>query len=215
MRLTRSVRDEGFTLIELLIALAILGLIALPLSNAVIGYMRNSDATTDRMALSHDAQISAAYFGRDVAGVGLRDLTAGATAPAGSIPFLSSIQLNAAYDAGPLNCGSATTPKAQVRFLSDDWDSATSPATHSTRIVAYYLTPSGTVRSLHRLLCVGGAVVADVVIGHHVDPATLTVTCSSACESATVPQTVTLAFLATLPTVGAYPITVAGQRRQQ
>jgi prepilin-type N-terminal cleavage/methylation domain-containing protein len=204
MRLNRSVRDEGFTLIELLIALAILGLIALPLSNAVIGYLRNSDATTDRMALSHDAQISAAYFGRDVAGVGLRDLAA-APAAGGSIPFKSSIQLNAAYDAGGLICGSAATPIARVRFLSDGWDSTTSP-----RIVAYYLAPTG----LHRLLCAGGA-VTDVVIAHHVDPTTLTVTCSSACESATVPQTVTLAFSATLPTVGAYPITLAGQRRQQ
>jgi prepilin-type N-terminal cleavage/methylation domain-containing protein len=213
MRLTRSVRDEGFTLIELLIALAILGLIAFPLANAVIGYVRNSDATTDRMALSHDAQISAAYFARDVAGVGLRDLTAAPTA-GGSIPFKNSIQLNAAYDAGGLICGSATTPTARVRFLSDDWDSATSPATQSRRIVAYYLASTGTVGSLHRLLCAGGA-VTDVVIAHNVDPATLAVNCSSACESSTVPQTVTLAFSATLPTVGAYPITLAGQRRQQ
>jgi prepilin-type N-terminal cleavage/methylation domain-containing protein len=213
MRLTGSGRDEGFTLIELLVAVTILGVIAFPLANAVIGYLRNSDATTDRMALSHDAQISAAFFSRDVAGVGLRDLAA-APAAGGTVAFKSSIQLNAAYDAGGLLCGSAATPTAQVRFLSDDWDSTTSPATRSSRIVAYYLTSTTTVGSLHRLSCAGSA-VTDVVIAHYVDPATLSVTCSTSCASSTVPQTVTLAFSATRPTVGAYPITLAGQRRQQ
>ena len=53
MQLTR--RDAGFTLIELLVTVVILGLIMLPLGNAIIGVLHNYNATSDRLALSHDA----------------------------------------------------------------------------------------------------------------------------------------------------------------
>ena len=56
-------RDAGFTLVELLITIVILGIITVPLSGVLIGFFRNADATSDRMALSHDAQISAAGKG--------------------------------------------------------------------------------------------------------------------------------------------------------
>jgi len=64
MRLTvRAARDDaGFTLIELLLVVVILGIIVIPLGNALIAYFRNTDATSARMTLSHDAQISAAYL---------------------------------------------------------------------------------------------------------------------------------------------------------
>ncbi|GGN61214.1 prepilin-type N-terminal cleavage/methylation domain-containing protein [Actinoplanes lobatus] len=216
MRLTpRTARDDaGFTLIELLIVVAITAVIVVPLGNALILYFRNTDATAARMSLSHDAQISAAYLARDVAAVGLRDLdTAG---PGGTIPFKASIQVNAAFDAGGQVCGTSATPAAKIRLLADDWDASTSPATRDTRIVAYYLAPAGTVSELHRLVCADGA-TTDIVVAHHVDPATFTVSCASptTCESASVPQTVTLAFSATLPGADPYPITLTGHRRQQ
>jgi prepilin-type N-terminal cleavage/methylation domain-containing protein len=206
--------DAGYTLIELLVVAVILAVIALPLGNAVIVYFRNSDATSDQLALSHDAQISAAYVARDVAAVGLRDTTA--TGAGGTIPFKASIQLDAAYNAGGFSCGSATTPTAKIRLLSDDWDSTTTPATLRTQIVAYYLTASGSVSSLHRLRCAGGA-STDVVIAHNVDPATFTVTCASptSCDTTAVPQTVTLAFSVTRPSAAPYPISLTGHRRQQ
>jgi len=196
----RVKRDAGFTLVELLVTIAIIGVIAVPLGNVVIGFLRNHQATSDRLALSHDAQISAAYFAADVAGVGVRDYS---TSPPG---FLSSIQENAAYNAGGKVCGTAVTPQAKVRFLSDAWDSA---GTVSTVVVAYYL--EGT--ELHRLKC-AGASVTDATIAHNVNAATLTVTCSSACTSTTVPSTVTLAFSVTTPSSDPYQITLIGQRRQ-
>ena len=206
--------DAGFTLIELIVVVTILAIVALPLGNAVVGYLRNGDAAADRLALSHDAQISAAYVARDVAAVGLRDATA--TGAGGTIPFKASIQLDAAYNAGGFVCGGASTPAAKIRLLSDDWDPTTTPATPRTQIVAYYLTPSGTVSSLHRLRCAGAA-VTDVVVAHNVDPATFTVTCTSpaSCDTSAVPQTVTLAFSVTRPSASPYPISLTGQRRQQ
>jgi prepilin-type N-terminal cleavage/methylation domain-containing protein len=213
MRL-KTGRDAGFTLIELLVVIAILGVIAVPISGAIIAYLRNSDTTSARMALSHDAQISAVYVARDVAGLGLRDLTsAGAN---GTVPFKSSIQLDAAYNQGGFVCGTSATPTAKIRLLADDWDTTTSPATRSTRIVSYYLVPAGTVSLLHRLLCAGGT-TTDIVVAHNIDPSTFTVTCGSpaTCDGTSVPQTVTLAFSVTLPADGPYPVTLTGQRRQQ
>jgi prepilin-type N-terminal cleavage/methylation domain-containing protein len=207
----RPGRDAGFTLIELLVAITILAVIAVPLGNAIIGYLRNSAATTDRLALSHDAQISAAYFARDVAAAGVRDYTVSGA------PFVASIQLDAAYNASGRTCGTAATPVAKVRFLSDDWDTSTGTPVVRTAIVAYYLTTTGAVRELHRMKCVASATpVADVIIAHFVDPSTLTVACTSptACDTAAVPQKVTLAFAVTTPSVGAYPISLTGQRRQ-
>lgn len=207
----RPARDAGFTLVELLLVVVILGVIMVPLSNVVIGALRHQQSTQDRMALSHDAQISAAYFAQDVATVGVRNYSA-APPPSSSLPFLASVQVDAAFNAGGRVCGSAATPTAKVRFLADNWDSTASPATVAVDVVAYYL--AGT--ELHRAKCLAGSATpaSDVVLAHNVDPSTLTVTCSSQCDAATVPQQVTLAFSVTAPTVGAYPITLNGQRRQ-
>jgi prepilin-type N-terminal cleavage/methylation domain-containing protein len=216
MRLTaRAARgDAGFTLIELLLVVAITSVVVIPLGDALILYFRNTDATSARMTLSHDAQISAAYLARDVAGVGLRDLATAGTG--GTIPFKSSIQLDAAFDAGGQVCGTSATPTAKVRLLADDWDTSTTPATGTTRIVAYYLAPAGTTSELHRLLCAGGT-TTDIAVAHNVDPSTFTVSCASptTCGGTSVPQTVTLAFSVTLPGADPYSITLTGHRRQQ
>jgi prepilin-type N-terminal cleavage/methylation domain-containing protein len=211
MRMNRRLNrcEAGFTLIELLVAVTLLGVIVLALGNAVIGYVRTNDYTTDRLLLSHDAQIAAAYFADDVAAVGLRDYAA-TPAAGGTLPFRPSIQKDAAYDAGGVVCGTPTTPVAKVRFLSDDWDATVSPPARRTDVVAYYLVAG----ELHRLRCAGTA-VSDAIVAHYVDPTiTVEVTCSSTCDAAAVPQTVTLSFTVTRPHADPYPITLSGQRRQ-
>jgi prepilin-type N-terminal cleavage/methylation domain-containing protein len=212
MYLTR--RDDGFTLIELLLAIVISGIITLPIGNVLIGFFKNSDATSDRMALSHDAQISATYFAQDVAAVGMRDYSVAAAAN-GTRLFLPSIQLNALYNAGGKSCGTSATPTAIIRFLSDDWDTSVSPQTMSTDVVAYYMKAAGTVSELHRISCIGST-TTDVTLAHYVAPATVSVTCASptTCDTASVPQQVTLSFSVTKPSVSAYPINLSGQRRQ-
>ncbi|MCU7724382.1 prepilin-type N-terminal cleavage/methylation domain-containing protein [Actinoplanes sp. KI2] len=216
MRLTsRAARDDaGFTLIELLLVVVITAIVVVPLGDALILYFRNTDATSARMTLSREAQISAAYVARDVTAVGLRDLSA--TGPGGTIPFKASIQLNAAFDADGQVCGTTATPAAKVRLLADDWDTSVSPAIRNTRIVAYYLAPAGATSELHRLFCTNGA-TTDIVVAHNVDPSTFSVSCAAptTCDGTSVPQTVTLAFSVTVPGADPYPITLTGHRRQQ
>ena len=214
---TRSVgrptrREAGFTLIELLLVVVILGFITVPLGNVVLGIIDNTDATSQRLALSHDAQISTAYFAQDVAGVGTHDLSVSAA------PLKASIQLNAAYDAGP-TCGSASTPVATVRFLSDDYDTA-SPPVRRVDVVAYVVESVGGQQQLHRIRCVGSASpVSDIVLAHYVVPASLSVQCdgqslASKCTAAAVPKVVALGFTVTNPAAGSYAVSLSGQRRQ-
>jgi len=210
MRLNHTRGDAGFTLIELLIAIAVLGVIVLSLGNVLIAAFRNTDATSARMQLSHDAQISAAYFAQDFAATGRRDYSAAGVA-SGTVAFLSSVQLNAAYNAGGVTCGTAATPTALLRLLSDDWDySGASPVLH-TDVVAFYLSGA----ELHRLKCVASSSPSsDVVLAHNVDTSTPAVTCSSSCTATPVPQQMTLAFTVTMPSADPYPVTLTGQRRQ-
>ncbi|GAA1154384.1 prepilin-type N-terminal cleavage/methylation domain-containing protein [Kribbella jejuensis] len=213
--LTRVRRtDDGFTLVELLVAVAILAVITVPLANVVIGAFRNTTDTSDRLALSHDAQISASYFARDVAELGLRDW---ANINANAVPFKQSVQLNAAYNAGGYTCGTSATPAAVVRLLSDAWDPAVSNTDPTTNVVAYYLQPVGAVSELHRIKCLGPATTptADVVLAHNVKPGSVSVTCSSTCEATAVPNQLSLTFQVTKGSAADYPITLNGQRRQQ
>ncbi|QKV72959.1 prepilin-type N-terminal cleavage/methylation domain-containing protein [Amycolatopsis sp. Hca4] len=200
--------DAGFTLVELLIVVVILGVVVAPVANAVIVSIRNTDATSARLAVSHDAQQSAAFFAQDVAAVGLRDYSG--SVGSGQVPYSPSIQLGAGYGSGGQVCGTAATPVSLVRLLSDDWDTSTPAATRRTAIVAYYLT--GT--ELHRLRCLDSAPLSDSVVAHNVDPATPAVTCSSACTAAAVPLWVKLTFTAVARNADPYPITLFGQRRQ-
>jgi prepilin-type N-terminal cleavage/methylation domain-containing protein len=214
MRVTRRrpSGESGVTLIELLVAIVILTVIIAPLAAALIAYLRNTKATTDRMAESHDAQIAAAYFSHDVQSVGMRDWS---TPP---FPAIASIELGVAMNATPYGCGSDATA-VLVRFVWDD------PAVGSPtlRSASYVVKDVGSERQLRRITCSPvGTVAADVVLAHNVDPATApTVTChdaagiAMACDTATMPASVTLTLIVRAPGDDTpYTVTLVGQRRQ-
>jgi prepilin-type N-terminal cleavage/methylation domain-containing protein len=201
-RFGRAGHDRGLTLIELLVTITILGIIVVPLTEALSGYFRNTDATTNRLSLSHDAQISAAYFAQDVASMGRRDWTAT------DFPPLPSFYLTTAVDP----CGAGD--QLVMRLLRDDPTAANVTPTPVLR-VAYWVKTVGGQKQLHRVGCnASGTVTSDAVVAHNLF--SFTVGCPPAtCADATTPQAVRLTLVLRSPTNGTDSLTVTldGQRR--
>jgi len=91
IRATRAAgraRDAGFTLLELLIVLGILPLVIGGIAVAMVASFQNEGAVTARLADSHDAQITSAYFVRDVQAASL--ISTSTTAPVCPTPTTRS-----------------------------------------------------------------------------------------------------------------------------
>ena len=227
--------DAGFTLVELLISFVILGVIALPLAEVVIGYLKNTNTSIARLRASHDMQIAAAYFARDVANVGVHDYSNAAAVAAGCDsaatclpPLAASIETGVSATGGTYPCGASTLPAAIVRFAWDDF--STSPITPPGQVrVAYVPEPAGAVQELHRITCTAAyagpgwaapVVVSDLIVAHYLTVAP-TIACSTSCTGGiapipAVPQDVTITLTIKDPadTNPAYSVTLTGQRRQ-
>lgn len=195
-------RDHGFTLIELLLAVAILGIISAPLAGVVLAYVRTSDTTAARLTESAEAQRAAAYFGDDVAALGVRSATS---------PYALQQSVDTTGSASwPYPCASAgTTPL--VRFAWDFYPGSSGSV--SQMRVAYVLAAGGT--RLQRLLCLDSAVPQSISnLTGDLDPATPpTVGCSPACTTPST-MTMTLTLKATGNGATPYAVTLYGQRRQ-
>jgi prepilin-type N-terminal cleavage/methylation domain-containing protein len=194
--------DEGVTLIELLVAIVLLGIIAVPLGSALISFFHNNNATNDRLAESHDAQIASAYFAQDVQSIGVRNWTA-----PGPFSMGTSVETNAAPKSGTFPCGLAGDPNAIVRMA---WDDPTGASTRRTVIVSYVVR--GT--ELHRLRCDDGTSnpTSDLVLAHYVASVGAPVLAG---PIAGIPQSVSVTLTLKAPTdSGSLPVTLFGQRRQ-
>ena len=207
MRLRRGA--DGFTLVEVLLVIAILGLISVPLGNVIIGYFRNTDATTARLIESHDAQISSTYWAQDVASIGTRSTTA-------PYPLNQSVWTGAS--------SLYVCPTAGTRIVTFAWDDFTSGGTRTVVQVVYVVQTVSGKTELHRVRCQGSAsAVSDVTLAHDLDPSTPpTVAClgtaggNCAAAGPDVPKSVTLTLTIRNPKNlgGAYVVTLTGQRRQ-
>jgi type II secretory pathway pseudopilin PulG len=195
--------DRGETLVEVLIAVTILAIVIVPLADALIGFVRNTDATTRRMNESHDVQLASTYFARDVQNLGIRDWSSP------NLALLQSIN-NASYP--------CTGPGAPVLNLA--WDDPTTVSGLPTVIsVTYLVRDAGGEHQLRRLLCRGSATAeSDVVVVHNLvgtpgPPVCEPSPCTGA--GASVPQRVTLTVSIKDP-ANSTPTTIklTGQRGQ-
>ena len=217
--LTRARRgdDSGFTLIELLVAIVVIGIIVVPLVNAVIGDLRNTDATTARLSESHDVQMATAYFAQDVQAAGVRDYTVKNTA---YFPLKQSIE-TVRGDRRRYPCGAAAPP-AVVRFAWDDFSAGAGSAATQTRVA--YVVENG--NELHRVVCAGSAHPAsDVRIAQNLVAPYAVVSCANRSGAAAactgtgtaVPASasLTLTLRDARSAAGTpYTVTLTGQRRQ-
>lgn len=193
--------ERGVTLPELLVTIAILAIIIVPLSDAMVGFVRNTDATSVRMIESHDMQIATAYFAQDIQSLGVRDWSSPTLALQQSIG-------NPSYPCSGLG----------TSVISMAWDDNTTASGASTVMRANYVVRDvGTEHQLRRLLCEGSDTVeSDVVLVHNLF-GTPTLTCASPtnCFTASVPQRVTLTLTVKHPSsASGIPLTLTGQRRQ-
>jgi prepilin-type N-terminal cleavage/methylation domain-containing protein len=210
--------DRGFTLVELLVTIVILGIIAVPLGNVLIGYLHNADATTARLVESHDAQISAAYFHADVASVGVRSTTYSSD-PSAPYALTQSIEENAPATSGLFPCGTAATPNAVIRLGWDDYTSGAAGAPTRMRVAYVAQSEATGTQQLHRLVCAGSAAITtDTVLAH--DLVSVSASCTpSPCatgSAAVTPLTVDLSMIIhdAQATDANYQIQLTGQRRQ-
>jgi prepilin-type N-terminal cleavage/methylation domain-containing protein len=208
MRLTRQRlrREDGVTLIELLVAIVVLGIIAAPLANVLISFFHNTNATTDRLAESHDAQISSAYFAQDVESIGVRNWTG-----TGPYPIGTSVETNAPPKGGTFPCGLATDLNAVIRMA---WDDPTGASTRRTVIVSYVVRQVGGETQLHRMRCDDGTSnpTSDLVLAHNVQSVGTPVLTGPV---AGVPQSVSVTLTLRAPTdSGSLVVTLFGQRRE-
>ena len=202
--------EAGFTVIELLVVIVLLAVIAVPAGNAVIGILHNTDATNARLAASHDAQISAAYFAADVASTGVQ--------LSGGSGLGQSVEQNAAYNAGLFPCGAAGTPAATLRLAWDEYTLTSGTMVPSRVVVSYVVEATATGHELHRIRCQGATTTptSDVVVAHQLTAAAPVVTCSSTCTAAApVPQRIGLTLsLTDAGGSGTYTVQLTGQLRQ-
>ncbi|HZM84603.1 MAG TPA: prepilin-type N-terminal cleavage/methylation domain-containing protein [Candidatus Limnocylindrales bacterium] len=199
MRLKRD--DRGVTLIEVLVAVTLLAIIMFPLTNAMITYLRNTNATNDRLAASHDAQIAAAFFAQDVQSIGVRDWDVAGFA------LKQSVELNVAPHAGLHQCGpaGATTPNAVVRMAWDDPAAATG---RPPKVVVSYVVAG---RELHRWHCAGGA-FRDTMVAHNLDSVSAPQCVPSCSDPQSLSMDLTIRVLGN--TTDVLTVKLFGQRRQ-
>jgi prepilin-type N-terminal cleavage/methylation domain-containing protein len=193
--------ERGVTLPEVLVAISVLAIIIIPLGDAMIGFVRNTDATTRRMIESHDMQIATAYFAQDIQNLGLRDW---------SSPTLA---LQQSIDNPRYPCGTGTS------VIGLAWDDPTTVSGIPPNIrVMYQVRDVGGEHQLRRLQCRNSATVeSDVVVVHNLvgNPDPPVCVSPTVCSDPSVPQRVTLTVTIKHPANATdISLTLTGQRRQ-
>jgi prepilin-type N-terminal cleavage/methylation domain-containing protein len=142
------VRSEaGLTLTELLVAIAVLGIIILPLTNAIVVGLRTSDHTAAVLVTSADRQMLTNYLPPDA--LSATAATANGAAAGG--------------------CVTASGTRVVLLTWSEFSGSLTSYASD------YRLVPVGTGNKLVRDRCVAGATAEEVTVAHDAAAATATI----------------------------------------
>jgi prepilin-type N-terminal cleavage/methylation domain-containing protein len=144
------VRSEaGFTLIEMLMAVAVLGIIGLPLTNAMVVGLRTSDRTAKVLVTSADRQMLTNYLPPD------------------------ALSATVATNEGAATGGCLTADGTRVVLLNwSEFDGAFT----TTYASDYRLIPGTTANRLVRDRCVAGSAANEITVAHDAAGAVATIT---------------------------------------
>src|SRR2546428_5417273 len=118
MKIPRWGGEQAFTLIELIIAIAITGVIVSAIAGALIVSFETTNVTQQRLAESHDVQITSAYLANDVQSARTVTSSSGGTCSGATTKLITF-----AYASGKAeySCGTASNGETQVtRTFSTD-----------------------------------------------------------------------------------------------
>src|SRR2546428_7433975 len=118
MKIPRWGGEQAFTLIELIIAIAITGVIVSAIAGALIVSFETTNVTQQRLAESHDVQITSAYLANDVQSARTVTPSSGGTCSGATTKLITF-----AYASGKAeySCGTASNGETQVtRTFSTD-----------------------------------------------------------------------------------------------
>lgn len=191
-------RRAGFTLVELVLAVALLGLVAVPLSMALSLAFRTEGETTDRFTGSVGAQLTMLYFVPDVQ----------------SASYIDTIQ--STLPSAPNSC--AQSGDSVVLRLG--WTETPTTGATTATMQTYVRRGSGTAAELLRLSCTGaslsalGAPARTTVLASGVTAATVPA-CSGACSARLLTLNVTeqTPSQAAASPPGGYSFSITARRR--
>lgn len=218
--LPRRRDDAGFTLIELVVTISIVGVILVAVTGVVIQYLKTETATAARFTESNTVQLAAAYWERDASSAGLRS----STYDAGTHSFPLTPSVDYPYTGSLSGAGCTIPGTGIVAFTWGQYDSASSD-TPTPVTVTYSAQSSGVganlrynlVRSRCRKNGATWTRTSSSVITQNL-VSLPTVTCSSTCNGAMPPKTVSMVLTSSDPNNddgGAhYSATLTGERRQ-
>jgi type II secretory pathway pseudopilin PulG len=111
IKMPRAGGEEAFTLIELIIGIAITGIIVTAIAGALIVSFQTTNVTQQRLAESHDVQITSAYLANDV-----QSATTVTPSSGGTCSGASTTVITFAYASGKAvySCGTASNGETQV-----------------------------------------------------------------------------------------------------
>lgn len=181
-------------MIELMMTIAILAIIAVPLTGVVIEYLQSSVTTQTRSTENADQQFAATYWQADVASLGVRGYTP--TNAADQLPHQQSMWTGSAPAGVPAACASPAGTLV-VGMSWNEYPSDTDPVATWTGAQQSAVAYSATQQSsgqwvLTRTRCVPGQATSSVVIARSLI-AIPTVACApTSCTGSTPPLTAKL-----------------------
>jgi prepilin-type N-terminal cleavage/methylation domain-containing protein len=116
LKIPRPGGEQAFTLIELIIAIAITGVIVSAIAGALIVSFETTNVTQQRLAESHDVQITSAYLANDVQSAATVTPSSGGTCSGATTKLITF-----AYASGKAvySCGTASNGETQVTRTFD------------------------------------------------------------------------------------------------